>query len=225
MYQHIPVLQTDAFKAYTETMRDAIETQSNPHDERLDIAIPGMRQMQAETDRKINATLAEVRDLKEGQDYLHQQLFQQQEHILQQQERLDANQKDIASQLVNMAARIVGKSPTMPSSPSTPLSPSSPTENNAGRGILTTPTQSPNIPAQTTTNPSDYNMKARHESLQDMWDEWFGLNSYENKCGNIPGGIDARNKLFGRKWRKDYSSAQYSRTHRIIKMILTTIEN
>jgi hypothetical protein len=224
MYQHIPVLQTDAFKAYTETMRDAIETESNPHDERLDIAIPGIRQMHAETDRKINTTLAELRDLKEGQNDLKEGQSLLEQHILQQQEHIDAKQKEMASQLVKMAARIVGKSPTtMPLSPSSPLSPS-PTENNDGHEILVT--QSPNIPtAQTTTNPSAYNMKARHEFLQDMWDEWYGLNSYESKCGDIPGGIDARNKLFGRKWRKHYSSAQYSRTHRIIKMISTMIEN
>ena len=64
-------------------------------------------------------------------------------------------------------------------------------------------------------------MIQKHASLNDMWNEWYGLGIYEDRCGDIPGGIAGRNALYKNKWRKylNVSEGHYSRTCRIVKYL------
>ena len=55
-------------------------------------------------------------------------------------------------------------------------------------------------------------MVARHKSLHDLWDEWFGLSAFADDLG----GINGRNQKFKSKWRKHLNTQQYSRIARII---------
>ena len=59
-------------------------------------------------------------------------------------------------------------------------------------------------------------MRAKHKSLQELWNEWYGLEEYFDEHG----GINGREAKYGSKWRKGLiNSQQFSRTQRIIKGI------
>jgi len=58
-------------------------------------------------------------------------------------------------------------------------------------------------------------MVHKHKSLVSMWNEWHGLQDFEDKFGGIIG----RNKLCGKKWRGHLNCQQHSRTSRIIEAI------
>ena len=56
-------------------------------------------------------------------------------------------------------------------------------------------------------------MCCRHKSLQDVYNEWYGLDSFYD----VYGGIDGREKQFGTSWRKNtVSNHHFSRTKRCI---------
>ena len=59
-------------------------------------------------------------------------------------------------------------------------------------------------------------MIPRHQTLEDMWNEWHGLSDFHDPLG----GINGRNKEFGTKWRKHLQPLQYSRTARVIDAIV-----
>jgi len=215
-------------------MRNALQEESNPHDERLDIAIPGIRQWHTETRRMISGVSTTASRIEREQQEFREEIQLQTQQILERQEYINERHTEVASQLIGISARMLtdksspdptspaaGGLPTAPSSPG--LSPTtSPGVHNGGRELpIATP---PSQATEYSTDPSAYNMNIRHSSLTDMWNEWFGLGPYEVKCGDIPGGIHGRNQLFGSKWRKHYSQAKYSRTQRIIKMISSMME-
>ena len=59
-------------------------------------------------------------------------------------------------------------------------------------------------------------MVTKHASLQDVWDEWFGLGAYHDGFGGVIG----RENRFGRAWRKNMVHSQhFSRTKRVISGI------
>ena len=60
-----------------------------------------------------------------------------------------------------------------------------------------------------------FRMVPRHTSLQDLWDEWFGLSKHHDPLG----GINGRNEKFGSKWRKHLNVQQYSRTVRVVAAV------
>lgn len=75
-----------------------------------------------------------------------------------------------------------------------------------------------NLPATMDSAASDhsgYRMTPNHSSLMNVWNEWFGLDKYEDDFG----GIEGRNKKFGSKWRKHLQQSSYSRNCRLIKGI------
>ena len=64
-----------------------------------------------------------------------------------------------------------------------------------------------------------YTMAHKYASLEDIWNEWHGLEQYSNPRDGVIGGIEAREKRYGKKWRKHISSQHYSRTLRIVKLM------
>ena len=56
-------------------------------------------------------------------------------------------------------------------------------------------------------------MLPKHESLNNLWDEWYGINAFHDQEGGVAG----RDKKYGKKWRKGVVSPHhYSRTSRTI---------
>ena len=56
-------------------------------------------------------------------------------------------------------------------------------------------------------------MYSKHRCLQDVYNKWYGLDSFYD----IYGGIEGREKQFGTSWRKDtVSNHHFSRTKKCI---------
>ncbi|CAB9518618.1 hypothetical protein SEMRO_949_G223660.1 [Seminavis robusta] len=51
-----------------------------------------------------------------------------------------------------------------------------------------------------------YYLKMRHNTLASFWNEWYGLEEFEDGFG----GIDGRNKKHGSKWRKHLPATELS---------------
>lgn len=66
-------------------------------------------------------------------------------------------------------------------------------------------------------NHSTFRMKVKHTRLIDMYNEWFGLEEFDDGHG----GVEGRDKKFGAKWRKGgfIDVQQHSRTKRIVQAI------
>ena len=66
-----------------------------------------------------------------------------------------------------------------------------------------------------------YRMAQKHTSLQNLYNEWFGLDKYADEYGGICG----RNLKFGKAWRRHLNGQQYSRTSRIVEGIEKYADN
>jgi hypothetical protein len=65
------------------------------------------------------------------------------------------------------------------------------------------------------TDHESYQMSARHDTLQGLWDEWYGIGSFIDEYG----GIEGRNNVHGTKWRtkRDVTfQSRYSTNRRIV---------
>ena len=53
----------------------------------------------------------------------------------------------------------------------------------------------------------DFHMQSKHDSLQNLYDEWYGLGRYLDEVWQ---GVSGREEKFGKKWRKSTSTATTS---------------
>jgi hypothetical protein len=58
-------------------------------------------------------------------------------------------------------------------------------------------------------------MSLKYPSLASVWNEWFGLEEYQDEHG----GINGRNKKHGSKWRKHLQGTSYPKVAQLIKGI------
>jgi hypothetical protein len=60
-----------------------------------------------------------------------------------------------------------------------------------------------------------YCLKPKHACLRQLYDEWHGLDSFQD----VFGGIAGREELYGKKWRKHLDQQQFSLIRRLVKGI------
>jgi hypothetical protein len=65
-----------------------------------------------------------------------------------------------------------------------------------------------------------YHLKQTHESVSEMYDEWWGIGSYENKP--IRGGFEALEKLHRSRWRKHFDGGEVKHISRV-KIVLQAL--
>ena len=70
--------------------------------------------------------------------------------------------------------------------------------------------------------PFQKSMRPKHGSLHSLWDEWHGLNDFEDQFGGVKG----REKKYGSKWRNKgmVNPQHFSRTKRVIAGIIAFAE-
>ena len=67
---------------------------------------------------------------------------------------------------------------------------------------------------------SRYNIIHRHDSVSQMYQEWWGMGSYENKP--IRGGFEAMEKLHKSRWRRHFNGGQVKHISRV-KIVLQAL--
>jgi hypothetical protein len=67
-----------------------------------------------------------------------------------------------------------------------------------------------------------YNLKQTHDSVSDIYDEWWGIGEYEGKP--IRGGFDALERQFKSRWRRHFDGGQVKHISRI-KIILQALSS
>jgi Transcriptional activator of glycolytic enzymes len=185
----------------------ALATEEDPLDASLEKVMPGVHQRLKGTDDKVDGLYRHINerfnDLQEDVHEGFKSLVQQHGDVLRESCQL------VGASLVNVGHHVMnspgGVSVGTPSKTLTgePASPSVPcTQFQA---------EEPD-PVQLA---STFRMKAKHNTLTDLWQEWFGLGEWEDEFGGVAG----RNEKFGAKWRKEAKAldkSQYSRTNRVI---------
>ena len=84
----------------------------------------------------------------------------------------------------------------------------------------TTATSTSSTTCQTTVSSADYSIFLNHKSTRSIWDEFYGINAFEND--SYPEGIHKLERDYGHKWRRHFSSKQskvISRMKYVIKFI------
>lgn len=105
---------------------------------------------------------------------------------------------------------------SLPDSPSSPAGIPEMPPLQVGASRLSQPTtNSPSFATGNTPDHSSFRLTAKHQSLFDLWDEWHGVGKYQDDYG----GIEGRNKQFGKRWRSHFDASHYSRNKRIVEGI------
>ena len=65
--------------------------------------------------------------------------------------------------------------------------------------------------------PIHYNLKQKHDSVSEIYDEWWGIGVYENQP--VRGGFEALEKQFKSRWRRHFDGGQVKHISRI-KIVL-----
>jgi Centromere DNA-binding protein complex CBF3 subunit, domain 2/Transcriptional activator of glycolytic enzymes len=229
MFEGMPFLfRSDAFKAFKEKMQRALDTEECPMDAKLEHVIPGLHQWHS-------SNFTAVKALDEKVDQLSNKLC---DAINTRFDRMEDNQvaqrqqteRTLAGSFLNIAQDLLHKTGTLDK----PVG-DAPDDDLCGvsidldrpdgvpvtQDIYMSDTTPPSLTTEetgTAINMADYqliSMHPKHASLSDVWDEWHG----EGKFTDSLGGLEAREKLFGAKWRKKnkaIDSIQFSRTKRIV---------
>jgi len=211
MFKEVPVFQSELFRQFKDTMQDLLINEKSPLDANLEAVLPGISRWQSVNHQALMGVRQTVDQLSTNVVAGFQKIAEDSKA------QREASDRNLTSAFVNVAHELLagkedmvvakmrrvevegetGCQPTALAQQDTPQV--APVRNNG-----------PNIKRCTS-----YRMVHKHKSLVSMWNEWHGLQDFEDKFGGIVG----RNKLYGKKWRGHLNYQQYSRTSRIIKAI------
>lgn len=211
-------------------MKVALETESDPLDADLEKVLPGVYRWHEATNTEMRKLDGAVLGLQEVVNDGLQELA----------DMMDNRTRDsdcrLAIVFANIAAQLLGR-PEVHGDSALQLMGLSPQETEGmdsgddgliGKdGMLTgtsTITGSPtdvatHVPVRNQNDRAEHAnfiMVHKHQSLSDLWDEWYGTGKFADELG----GIEGRNKTYGSKWRKHFKDKQlYSRTSRVVQAI------
>ena len=215
MFNEVQVFQCPEWQDYLEEMKHALANEASPLDATLESVLPGVHQWHRANDaavktvgRRIDDIVEAVKEgLKEGfKEITNATMVNQQ-----------AQDRKLAIVFANIAKGLLNGNVV-----ASPENEMGGTTNSTTMPMSQESVQSPEQEDNNQLNdPSDalhnktYRLPSKPQSLRDLWDAWYGVNS--NHCAY--GGVEGRNKKFGAKWRKHIPPAHYSRCCRTIKAI------
>jgi Centromere DNA-binding protein complex CBF3 subunit, domain 2/Transcriptional activator of glycolytic enzymes len=216
LFRWTPVLSTPEFKEFQVQMAEALSSEQSPLDASLEKVLPDVftrfqgvdDKMSSLVDRKVEAVVSHI-------DSGFQPLRQDQSDFLRE------SYSAIAASLINTGVAMMGCA-NPPNSPG--ASKASGKDLYAGSPVVTSPDPSPDPQQQREKEPATrsphatFVLRAKHNTLADVWNEWFGQAEFTDGFGGVAG----RNSRFGGKWRKEaqcLDASQYSRTQRLVKAI------
>lgn len=190
-------------QAFKQTMASALTGDESPLDANLERVLPGVHQwhqVQTESLTELRTEFTEFRQEVTGE----LQAFGEASHT----DCLAADQQ-MAEAFRRLATAHDGleriHAEHQPSPPSSPV-----------RAIQTdvAVAGSPPSPAEPSTEPCRKRMQLKHPSLEGVFNEWNGLEEFEDACGGIKG----REEAHGSKWRNQgtVNPQHFSRTKRVI---------
>ena len=178
------------FQAYCDKMKSAIDLEESPLDANLEKVMPGIRQWHSTHN-------ANVERIRQGLEALANKIDDVAVKARQEREESD---RRLADSLFVMANHLSGST----------VCETFPLVQVGQKDVDVEVNES------LTENASGiFRMIVKHGSLSDLWNEWYGLENFDDGEGGIAG----RNKKHGRKWRKHLSAQQYSRTQRVVQAI------
>jgi Centromere DNA-binding protein complex CBF3 subunit, domain 2/Transcriptional activator of glycolytic enzymes len=242
MFESMPSLfRSKEFLDFKDKMAFALEQEECPLDAKLEHVIPGLHQWQSSNYAAVKAVESKVDKLG---DTVNTRFDRLEENQQQQQEETE---QKLAGSFLNIAESLLRKRKLDSSSDRQPDNEEpcdddpfdlcgisigseqngtmeAPNDGHIAQPITARHSRASNQRSseQTgTTTVQEYqsiSMMPKHQSLSDLWDEWYGLGKFTNSLG----GFDERERKFGTKWRKKnkaIDAIQFSRTKRIIEAI------
>ncbi|KAG7360183.1 centromere DNA-binding like protein [Nitzschia inconspicua] len=232
LFSH-PLFASKEFEGYTQRMRSHLENHQVPVNASIDAVLPGIN-------ARLDLVCAEQKAQREMIHLLQQQreedrqmmkdMFVQISHDLQHQRYLFEHLRQCVSskremlaatffqlgaeQLVTRPAPVPFHCPTSPQTP--------PRGSNNHQSVRNTTRKSPLDGRLPCVQPDGFNhvIQEKHCSVQNMYNEWFGLEDYEGIP--VEGGIRLMETRHKSKWRNNYDAAASKRFSRL-KIIVDTI--
>jgi hypothetical protein len=227
----LPLFHTALFTKYVELMRTSLLHYKSPADATLETVMPGMN-------NRLNLILSEVRHGRQQTEILNDRLdkyvsdnqdaaFGLHQHFCDSQ---NSTRTMYAQSLRLLADQLDKEHPQFDANHSLLQQMGTSVQHIIKKSILPVPTQSPLLrsppPEMGSMVPVGFNhsLEEKHTSVQDMYDEWFGLGKYTNIPVN--GGIHAMETEYKSVWRRDFSTAnakRFSRLKNVVKTLLHVV--
>jgi hypothetical protein len=223
MYQHIQPLNMPEFEDYVQRMKKEIEDEKNPLDAQLEHVLPGIFAWHSAQHAATQRNALEIGELRRSMENAFAQL----------QAAIGSPGPNVnVAQLLRSIADVMqntGRGGDSSVCTDFVVNPNKVAIYNTATGSITRVNlddnldvrmdgdqdsnqdeQAEDVNHELTLENSTFQMRLKHTSLVDMWDEW-----------NSPGGVADHDKKFKAKWRKSISNDHYSRTKRTIEGIKT----
>jgi hypothetical protein len=225
IFTQLEVFHRESFGTFFKDMKAALEVEEDPLDANLEKVLPGIHQRLAVNHTDIKQEIAMSRQ--------EQRIIREEQRLArEEQQRAREEQKMMFADLMHrMASSLLEVSQaSLPLNLKEPPSRVSVCTNSVNTASVSTisernsrHTENSQMNSVSTilkdVSQDQYTMTHKYASLEDIWNEWHGLEQYSNPGDGVVGGIEAREKRYGKKWRKHISSQHYSRTLRIVKMM------
>ena len=220
MFKTLPVFQTEQFTLYATKMGehlDALEANS-PLDANLESVMPGIKTWHQQTHTAIRQLTGHVEDISGAIVAIADEQVAQRREALEEKQAFKEAILALARRIEPSAFHGHGEE-RHDNTISPPHFPPQLHDDNSNAMVTedsTNVTNGVNDGAATSPDDhSDYRMRPKLCSLKALWNEWFGLEEFDDGIG----GIDGRDRLHGSKWRKHLDNQRHSRHKRIVKGI------
>ena len=230
MFLDMECFKSEEFDTFKSKMKEELSNAVSPLDADLEKVLPGIHQWHGATHQTLQQVKTNVQDLtgavQKTIDWFHEE---GEARSLASDKRLATVFMDIAKQLLAAGGGDGGVDKgDLGGQPETFEVDNMLTgETCLDTVVMDTETENlVDIPAPVLNvgEPSDYKFRYRHNTLQSLWEEWNGKGEFSDSFG----GIEGRNKAFGKKWRSSFTGSMkqhYSRLSRIVQAVLAFAES
>lgn len=183
-------------QSFVDKMRTELtnETTVSPLNHSVEAVLPGLHQRWAQTHNLVVGVKDDIQSLEEG--------------IKEQVKRMEESNRQQKAAMSNFLVEF-GQSMREEGS----SRPAVPLETSPSRQEEDSPFRAPS---------ARYNLKQTHESVSEIYDEWWGLGEYEDKP--ISGGFEALEQKYKSRWRKHFDGGQVKHISRV-KIILQALNS
>jgi Centromere DNA-binding protein complex CBF3 subunit, domain 2/Transcriptional activator of glycolytic enzymes len=219
LFQQLSCFDMEQWVPYRDTMKAALVNDDCPLDAKLENVIPGLHQWHRANDQALKSVIEAVDNHMTG---LRETLSTIQDTQV-------AGVSNIKEEIArSFACAAVSISPRHHVQASTQQKCPPRKEFDSGLDELADlfgnePTSETTMEVTTNTNSvmtRRFFMKAKHQTLRSLYEEWYGIGNF----ADCDGGIDGRERKLGPNWRKHIDRQQFSRASRVVAAIQTVMK-
>ena len=215
LFRQLPCFGMEQWVPYQDRMKAALVDDDSPLDAKLENVIPGLHQWHRANDQALKSVMESVNGLRETLSTLQDTQVAGVNNI---KEELA---KGFACAAVSISPRHHVQATAQQKCPPRKEYDSSLDE--LADLFGNEPTSETTMEITTNTNvvtTGRFFMKAKHQTLRSLYEEWYGIGNFEDS----EGGINGRERKHGSTWRPHINRQKYSRASRVVAGIETVVK-